>query len=211
MRASQRSPLSKRGSSPEQVLVIPRTKLFWDEPLQGFATAALDAVLDVIGRHSTFRPRSEVEDDPSVKQIIPYLIVRHRGQLFLFQRSPAGGEARLHGKYSIGVGGHINWSDVEGAADVVAAGLRRELEEELTIDGPWRARLVGVLNDDRNRVGQVHFGLVHIVEVEKPGVAVRESESLAGRLVDPHEVRALRDRMETWSQLILDAADPMAL
>ncbi len=195
----------------EHVLVVPRAKLLQDGPIQGFAAGRFGAILEAIATHSSFRPRSEVEGDPSQKQIIPYLIVRHRGQLFLFQRSSAGGEARLHGMFSIGVGGHISRRDVEGAADFIAAGLRRELAEELTIDGPWSARFVGVLNDDLNPVGQVHFGLVHVVEVERPTVGVRESEALTGRLADPDEVRALRDRMETWSQLILDAADPMAL
>ena len=146
-----------------------------------------------------------------MKQIIPYVIVRHGPRLFLLQRTTAGGEARLHGKFSLGVGGHINRSDVEAAADLVAAGLRRELEEELRIGGSWRARLVGVLNDDTDAVGQVHFGLVHVVEVASSDIAVRESDTLTGRLADTAELRDLYARMETWSQLILDAADPVTL
>ncbi len=197
--------------SPEEVLIVPRAELFHGGSVHGFMTRGVEAFLAVIARHSAFRLRAQVEDDPSLKQIIPYTIVRHRDRLFLFQRSRAGGEARLHGKYSIGVGGHINRRDVEGATDIVAAGLRRELEEELRIDAPWHPRLVGVLNDESNTVSQVHFGLVHVVEVERPAVRVRESDSLSGRLADPQEVRALRDRMESWSQLILDAADPIAL
>ncbi len=195
----------------EEVLIVPCTALFHGGRVRGFTTDSVSAFLDAIARYGVFRLRDQVENDSSVKQIIPYMIVRHQAQLFLFQRSSVGGEARLYGKFSIGVGGHINRKDVEGAADVIAAGLQRELAEELTIDGPWDARLVGVLNDESNTVGQVHFGLVHVVEVARPSVAVRESQSLSGRLVDPHEVLALRDRMETWSQLILDAADPMAL
>ncbi len=197
--------------SPEEVLIVPRAELFHGGSVHGFMTRGVEAFLAVIARHSAFRPRAQVEDDPSLKQIIPYTIVRHRDRLFLFQRSRAGEEVRLHGRYSIGVGGHINRRDVEGATDIVAAGLRREMEEELRIDAPWRARLVGVLNDESNTVSQVHFGLVHVVEVERPAVRVRESDSLSGRLADPQEVRALRDRMESWSQLILDAADPIAL
>ncbi|TMJ01793.1 MAG: NUDIX hydrolase [Bacillati bacterium ANGP1] len=157
------------------------------------------------------KPRAGVEEDPSFKQIIPYLLVRHRGRLFLVQRSTEGGETRLHGKYSIGVGGHINRGDVEGAQDVIAAGLKRELEEELLIRGTWQARPVGVLNDDSNPVGQVHFGLVHVVEVDSPDISVRESDTLAGRLAALQDVRAVRGHMETWSRLILDAADPTTL
>jgi predicted NUDIX family phosphoesterase len=195
----------------EDVLIVPRAELFRPGAVHGFSPNRVEAFLDIISHHSAFRPRALVEDDPSLKQIIPYLIVRHHEQLFLFQRLGAGGEARLHGKYSIGVGGHINRSDVDGAADVVAEGLRRELEEELVLEGPWSARLVGVLNDDSNAVGRVHFGLVHVVEVAYATVKVRESKTLTGYLADTTEIRVLRDSMETWSQLILDAGDPMAL
>jgi len=194
----------------EEILVVPRSLLL-PEPVQGFSTERAAQYLARVHAHAVFRRRGDVEDDPSHKQIIPYLIVRQGPQMFLFQRSAAGDEARLHGKYSIGVGGHINKSDVEGAADVVGAGLKRELEEELTVSRGWQARLVGVLNDETNSVGQVHFGLVHVVEVETREIAVKESETLSGRLADFSEVLALRDRMETWSQLILDAADPIAL
>lgn len=194
----------------EEILVVPRAVLL-PAPVHGFSTDDPDAYLARVRTDARFAPRRSVEEDPSLKQIIPYMIVRHAGRLFLFQRSGSGGEARLHGKYSIGVGGHINKSDVAGAADVIGAGLKREFEEELTVRGGWQARLVGVLNDDTNPVGSVHFGLVHVVEVDTPDVAVRESDVLSGRLTYSAEVRALRDRMETWSQLILDAADPMTL
>lgn len=194
----------------EQILVVPRPQLM-PEPVHGFDQRDAAGYLERVRAHGVFRQRGDVEQDPTMKQIIPYLIVRHGGRLFLFQRSAAGGEERLHGKYSIGVGGHINRTDVDGAADLIGAGLRRELDEELMIDGVWRARLVGVLNDDTNAVGRVHFGLVHVIEVESPRVAVRESATLSGRLAVHAEVRRLYDRMETWSQLILDAADPMEL
>lgn len=190
--------------------MVPRAVLL-PAPVHGFSTDDPNGFLARVRAHAVFALRRDVEDDPSLKQIIPYMIVRHEQRLFLFQRSAAGGEARLHGKYSIGVGGHINKSDVAGAADVIGAGLKRELEEELIVRGGWQARLVGVLNDDSNPVGSVHFGLVHVVDVETPDIAVRESEVLSGRLADPAEVRTLRGRMETWSQLILDAADPIEL
>jgi predicted NUDIX family phosphoesterase len=179
--------------------------------VQGFTTVDAGAYRERARAHGEFRRRADMEGEPSMKQIIPYLIVRHGARLFVFQRTAAGGEPRLHGKFSIGVGGHITRADVEGAIDPLAAGLRRELEEELRIGGTWRVRLVGVLNDDTNAVGQVHFGLVHVVEVASTDVAVREHHTLTGRLADGAEVRDLYDRMETWSQLILDAADPATL
>ncbi len=197
-------------SADEEILVVPRERLML-EPIHGFTPAGAADYLARVRRYAAFKPRARVEDDPSVKQIIPYLIVRYEDRLFLFQRSAAGAEARLRGLFSVGVGGHINRSDVVGAEDLVAAGLRRELEEELVIGSAWRARLVGVLNDDSNAVGQVHFGLVHVVEVDSPDVAVRESGALTGRMASLEDVMAVRDRMETWSRLILGAADPTTL
>lgn len=194
----------------ELIFVVPRDRLLV-EPVHGFERAALEGYLMRIRAHGVFKPRATVEQDVTFKQVIPYLIVRHRDRLFLFRRSGAGGEARLHGMFSIGVGGHINRADVVGAHDPVAVGLRRELEEELVIPGTWSARLVGVLNDDTDPAGLVHFGLVHVVDVDSPEVAIRESEVLTGGLTSWPEVLAVRDRMETWSQLILDAADPLIL
>lgn len=194
----------------EEILVVPR-HLLLPRPLHGFVRQDADAFRLRVLSYGEFRLRSEMEHDPSMKQIIPYLIVRHDSRVFAVQRSAAGGESRLHGKYSLGVGGHINREDVEGAADIVDAGLRRELLEELVIRGNWRVRLVGVLNDDTTGVGQVHFGMVHVVDVETPNVAVRESKTLSGRLLSGGELRAIRDHMETWSQLILVSADPLTL
>jgi predicted NUDIX family phosphoesterase len=189
----------------EHILVVPRSRLFWEGPFRGVSTRGLDEYLDRVRRFGEFRPRDDVEEDPSLKQIIPYLVVRSRGRCLLFQRTGAGREGRLHGLYSIGVGGHIVKEDVAGAGDVVAAGLRRELEEELSVGGEWSARLVAALNDDDNAVGQVHFGLVYVVDVPLGVVAIRETDRLTGRLATLEEVRAVHSRLETWSRLLLDA------
>jgi len=189
----------------EEILVVPRADLFWQGPFRGVAAEGLDEYLARVRRYGVFRRRGDVEEDPSLKQIIPYLIVRSGDRYMLFQRTRAGGESRLHDLYSIGVGGHIAKGDVDGAADLVAAGLRRELAEELTLAGVWSARLVGVLNDDANAVGQVHFGLVHLVDVSSGEVAIREADQLTGRLASVDEVRSAYTQMETWSQLVLDS------
>ncbi len=190
----------------EEILVVPRIELFWNGPFRGVSTAGLDEYVLRVRQGGFFKRRAEVEEDPSLKQIIPYLLVRSGSRYMLFRRTRAGGEARLHDLFSVGVGGHIAKTDVDGGAgDLVEAGLRRELEEELTVDGAWSAHLVGVLNDDDNPVGQVHFGLVHLVDVASGEVAIRETDRLTGRLADADEIRAAYPRMETWSQLIVDA------
>src|SRR3989442_10503516 len=110
--------------SDEEILVVPR-RILIQKPFRGFTDAGVEEYLLRVREYGVFRPRAGVEEDPSFKQIIPYLLVRHRGRLFLVQRSTEGGETRLHGKYSIGVGGHMKPGEVEGAQNVVSAGLKR--------------------------------------------------------------------------------------
>jgi predicted NUDIX family phosphoesterase len=189
----------------EQILVVPRSALFSRGSFRGVSTDGLDEYYARVRQHGFFKRRGDVEDDPSLKQIIPYLVVSQDGRVMLFQRTNRGGEGRLHGLFSIGVGGHVAQGDAPGPADAVREGMRRELEEELSLAGGWSARLVGVLNDDDNPVGQVHFGLVHVVDVPTGPVTIRETDRLTGRLASSAEVHEAYSRMETWSQLVVDA------
>ena len=112
----------------------------------------------------------------------------------------------MHGKASIGVGGHLN--PVDEGEDPLTDGLRREWSEELVADWEPEFRLVGFLNDDSNPVGSVHLGVVFEVEAAGRPVEVRERDKLIGRLAagdageTQAEVRAAWDRMETWSRLV---------
>ena len=189
----------------EEILVVPRAELFWNGPFHGVASEGLNGYRERVRRFGVFRRRGDVEQDPSLKQIIPYMVVRRNGRYMLFRRTRAGSEQRLHDLYSVGVGGHIAREDVDGATDLIAAGLQRELTEELSLTGEWSARLVGVLNDDTGAVGQVHFGLVHVVDVLSGEVAIRETDRLTGGLATPAEIQTVYAYMETWSQLVLDA------
>jgi predicted NUDIX family phosphoesterase len=116
------------------------------------------------------------------------------------ERTDAGGDRRLHGKASIGVGGHLN--PVDEGEDALMAGLRREWTEELEADWTPAFRLVGMLNDDSNPVGAVHLGVVFEVEADGRPIAVREREKLSGSFVDADAVSEAWDRLETWSQLV---------
>jgi len=195
----------------ERILVVPREHLLPAGGLDGFQAGSVEPYVARIRRHGEFRWRAEVEDDPSLKQIIPYLIIRHGDRVFLFQRAGRGGERRLHGLYSIGVGGHIAREDARDAADLLAAGLARELREELVIAEGWRARPVGVLNEEDTPVSRVHFGVVYVIETGDVAVRVREEEHLRGHLATRAEVLAVRPGMESWSRRILDVADAFTL
>ena len=188
----------------EEILVVSRERLP-PLPHYGFLRGDLADFSHAARAHGVYLPRRAVEEDPAYKQVIPYLVVRWADRVFLFRRSDAGADRRLHGLYSIGVGGHICRADASGSTDPVQAGLRRELEEELVIEAPWTLRPAGVLNDDTDPVGRVHLGLVYVVDVARPAVRVREADRLSGALATGQQVAALRDRLESWSRLILDA------
>ena len=100
-----------------------------------------------------FYPRPAAETDAAVKQIIPYLVLRDGDRIFLMKRTRAGGDARLHDLYSIGVGGHMNPGDGR-----CCGGLRREWREELDADFVPEFEFLGLLNDDKVDVGRHHLG-----------------------------------------------------
>jgi predicted NUDIX family phosphoesterase len=184
----------------EQVLVVPRDALVPGDGWTGVRRGDLAAALAIVEREGFFVRRGEAEEDPSRKQVIPYLVLRDGERWFLMRRTRAGGDARLHDLWSIGVGGHLNPGDGD-----VAGGLAREWAEELVADFEPAYAPVGLLNDDTTAVGSVHVGFVYLADAGGRPVAIRETDKLTGAFVTTEEVRAVRDDMETWSRLAFDA------
>lgn len=192
----------------EQVLVVRRA--LFDElgSFQGFSPDAA-RYLDVFLRRENnfFEPRSRAETDPSLKQIIPYAVFTHAGKILRYVRGGKSGEKRLVAKASIGIGGHINDAD-EGLfafnADAYRVAVEREICEELRLGGGFTDRVVGLINDDSNEVGQVHLGVVHLVELESADVQPGEAAIASLEFVSPEELIAGRETLETWSQIVAD-------
>ncbi len=199
--------MSKYGD--EEVLVIERSLLEELSAFQGLKTEGCDELVGEIldEQNHFFLKRELAEDDPSHKQVIPYCVFQCGKRILYYTRGKSGGEGRLHAKISVGVGGHINPVDMGGGrrgAAAYYAAVQRELDEELEIEGDYSMKIVGLLNDDSSSVGQVHLGVVHVVELENERVSSRE-EALSG--LDWAEISELRgplfDRLETWSQLLI--------
>jgi predicted NUDIX family phosphoesterase len=144
-----------------------------------------------------------MEADPAWKQVIPYPVLRDGGAWYLMRRTNAGSDVRLHDRYSIGVGGHVNPEDGGLDGDLTTA-LRREWHEELIVDFVPSFRFVGLLNDDTTPVGQVHLGLVYEGDAAGRPVAIRETHKLSGAFVAAAEVAAVHDRLETWSRIAFE-------
>ncbi len=189
----------------EEVLAVPRADLDRAGILaHGFRAEGLERCLAIVAERGTFLRRGEAEEDPGHKQIIPYAVVTFQDRVFLLRRTSRGGEARLHGKFSIGVGGHVNPERVPPAR-LVEAGLQRELAEELRFDRPFACRPIGLINDDRVPVGRVHLGIVYLVAASDAAVRVREEELLLGRFARQEELRQVLPFMESWSRLVAEA------
>jgi predicted NUDIX family phosphoesterase len=190
-------------SASEQVLCVRREDIFPDGAWHGFVSADLDRYQKVIRDHHSFRPRAEVEDDPSYQQIIPYIVFRHDGHYFLTHRLRASSEKRLRKQYSLGIGGHINPGDLMGG-DPILGGLKREWQEEVVYEGRFEARLIGFLNEDSSPVSKVHLGAVFLLDGDSPNIAIRETNKLAGELLTLDEMRIYYLGMESWSQIVYD-------
>ena len=191
----------------EKVLVVKTEKLAkFISGKTGLLTADREEMLDIIVNHHEFIDRPAAEEDPSYKQIIPYVVLTRKGLVFATRRLNKGGESRLHGKVSIGIGGHINPVDETDRRSVLMKGLERELDEEVYIQRRGELVPQGFINDDGNGVGAVHLGLCFSMEVEGE-VSVKETEKLSGAWMGLQELRGEFDNMETWSQIALAVAE----
>jgi predicted NUDIX family phosphoesterase len=189
----------------ERVLVVP-TAVFHDiGAFQGFSVAVdryLPRLLDAA--NLSYRPRAEVETDPSYKQLIPYVVLKCGEQVFHYARGQRGTEARLRALRSIGVGGHISQDDSNLFGDPYREGMLREVAEEVHLESDYNERCLGIINDDSNAVGQVHLGIVHVFELREPKVRRREQALTKSGFAPLPELRAQQDEFETWSQIALD-------
>jgi predicted NUDIX family phosphoesterase len=205
----------------EKVLVIPTERFRAAGYFHGFR-AATDTYRAAILNPASFefRPRYEVETDPSFKQLIPYIVLKCGQSLFHYRRGAAGTEKRLESLRSVGIGGHISEADALGAAvkpgfagcqvagdrgiDPYQTGMMRELTEEVSLDCAFTERCIGFINDDRTPVGSVHLGVVHIFELESPSAHSREDALADAGFAKWNELLRFAEQFETWSQFVLD-------
>lgn len=193
----------------EQILVTP-TRLFHElGHFQGFTTDA-DRYLPTLlaPENNEFRSRPEMEQDPSFKQLIPYVLLMHRGpsgeaSLFHYRRGQGNGEARLRKKRSIGIGGHISLCDLD-SENLYETGMRRELAEEIRLETSYQERRLGLINDDLTEVGKVHLGVVHLFELDEPRVQPNELDIAETGFAPLSELITQREEFETWSQICLE-------
>lgn len=189
----------------EKILVVKRDKLI-KKPIHGFIPIGkFSTTLSHALNHIEVQRRGEMETDPTYKQLISYvLITNHEGEMLVYRRLTGGGESRLHGKLSLGIGGHMNPIDESPIEETLWNSLwhntYREIDEEIGVK-PKQIGLIGIVNDDTNDVGKVHFGLVYMADIGDTPIKVRETDTLQVRFMK----HVNKENLETWSRMIVDA------
>ncbi len=156
--------------------------------------------------NNSFIPRSKAEQDTNYKQLIPYVVLRFRDQVFTYVRGRDAKERRLVAKRSIGFGGHIEWEDstmFSSDRNLYLAAAKREVSEEVEVGSRYIEHVVALINDDSDEVGRVHFGIVHIWDLTEPIVTKREPQITQAKFVDLKRLKAAPHRLESWSQIAL--------
>ena len=194
----------------EHVLVYPRALLDDLGAFEGLCTDAaryVDAILQP--DQLRWMLREHAEEDPSAKQIIPYVVLTHGRTLFAYTRGKQSGEQRLVAQRSVGIGGHIAQEDhslfTEFGPELYEAAKRREVDEEIVLGAEYSERLLGVINDDSTEVGRVHFGIAYVWELAAPQAEKRESVITQAGFTSIETLLMERASLESWSRFCVEA------
>lgn len=165
-------------------------------------------VLKKIVQNGLFLRRSELEEDPSFKQIIPYAIISNKESFYLFRRTSGQTEKRLHNKFSLGVGGHMNPNNsMESKEQYLIDELKRELYEEVKLLNGCLIEdieFIGFINDDTISVGSVHIGLLYNIHVSNKEVYINETDKMTADWIDKSNLAEFYEGMETWTKIAFD-------
>jgi predicted NUDIX family phosphoesterase len=190
----------------EKVLCFERRLLEELGVFQGLSLE-VDKYLPILTSPSQTRylNREDAEHDRRFKQLIPYVLIVCNDRILRYRRGKGGQESRLHGLFSVGVGGHISEEDNGLFSQQLGyrEAMRRELLEEVEIDA-HNDVAVAVLNDDSTEVGFVHFGVVHVMLVANEQIVGRRSGIVAPEFVSITSATKALSAYESWSRLCLE-------
>lgn len=195
------------------ILVVERDLLFKEKNFQGYLPASNYDYFNLILENYQWQPRNKVEDNDNFQQPIGYCIIYNSeiNKVFAFQRhvdDSKYSDKRLQGKWSWGVGGHIDKADalVNKDQDPITTATLRELEEEVVIDGQIKPELIGYINDDQDDVGQVHFGIVYLIRTDAIKVEPNDDEIMNysfTSLDNLNRINNSQDKIvENWSKIV---------
>ena len=187
----------------EKVMVVPAAVINTVIKDHGLIRENTADIMKIIKENYYFMPRDIAENNRDVRQIIPYVVVVCQDNVFTMRRLKKQFEKRLHGKVSIGVGGHINDIEPSDKNDVIMTNLLRELNEEINIKKISNLEFIGIINDLSTEVSWYHIGLLYILNTDM-NVTVAEQEKMEGKWSERKALSDIKNDMETWSQIALE-------
>jgi len=143
---------------------------------------------DIFNSVGKFIPRYDAELNFDNRQIIPYCLVKCADNYFITRRLE--GDARLTGKYSLGVGGHLERVDSEDG-NYIKSNIK-------SID------LIGMICSNNTEVDSTHLGLIYVVTVDGLDVSVKETETLIGDWTSKEDLLNFEGELESWSKISLE-------
>ena len=193
------------------IMVVDRDILFADKYFDGFISADEFDFESVILNNFTWMEKNKAETDQAFKQPIGYTMIYNPKlkRVFMYQRSKADknySEKRLQGKFSCGVGGHVERVDTANGNPIHESTLR-EIQEEIIIPGSKDIRVLGYINTDGDDVGKVHFGILYLVLTNSTTVTPLDPEIAFGELVDldvlEKKCQGDNPNVEAWTKTAL--------
>lgn len=163
----------------------------------------LKKIYQTILKNGQYIIRKEAEKSDSFKQIIPYVIIHYHSQYLLFKRTKAQTESRLHNRYSLGVGGHINPSSSK-EMDEIKAGLYKEFFEEIQLEKYAKPKLIALVYDESEDVGKYHIGLFYTLEAKSNSFSLPEKDKMTAEWVEEPDLKKYYKGMESWSRIYID-------
>jgi predicted NUDIX family phosphoesterase len=144
--------------------------------------------------------RSDAEYNPSLQQLIPYVVILDvTGTKFYVSRRIAGDD-RLKGSFSLGFGGHIN--PIDGSNNVILAAFERELDEEVFIKRKKTpVKFIGHVRD-LDSTTKDHLGFVFTVQARY--VKIKEDTVLEGSWMSLQDLVDNYHKFESWARYIID-------
>ena len=158
--------------------------------------------LNEVLENAIWHEKEDAEHNDALRQVIPYMVIMSQeGKVLTYPRS--GSEGRLHGNWSIGIGGHIEKEDGD-----YETGRIRELEEELNLKESQIVKSEpqpGFIVCHETEVDRVHLGVVYLLTVDRDDPQLTEEISEFDWLSHDELMQmSLDNKLEEWSEIAFD-------
>lgn len=197
----------------QMIMVVKKEILLGANYFQGFRLSNEFDYESIILNNFKYVRRGDAEEDPTHKQPIGYSLIINPSlkQVFAYQRSSKDAkyaEKRLQGKWSWGIGGHIEKVDMQ-VGNPIYESMKRELREEVKgLEKNPEIEVLGYINDDKDAIGKVHFGILYVVKTNSTILKPLDPEVETGELKPINELEKIcsssKLTVEGWSKIALN-------